>query len=177
VPEVKKFDGAFDSERLANSCDVEESADGSNRRKFDPTALKTPSSLTNEVVEVATDTTEESKRNAQMRRKDGHVQAPTADVVKRGGLSLAPALVTRNRPATTRMAAARKHGDDPDLIVPDDPVECARYEAAFARFADIFPDAFYITERARVYLNAEKEQKRRPLAERRPSQHDRLLSR
>jgi Protein of unknown function (DUF1592)/Protein of unknown function (DUF1588)/Protein of unknown function (DUF1587)/Protein of unknown function (DUF1585)/Protein of unknown function (DUF1595) len=129
-----------------------------NRRKFDATALKTPTSLTNGVVEAAADPTEDLKRKAQMRRKDGHVQAPTSDIVKRGGVSLAPALVTKESSATTRMAAAGKHGDDPELIVPDAPAERARYEAAFAHFAEIFPDAFYITERARVYLNAEKEQ-------------------
>jgi Protein of unknown function (DUF1587) len=57
-----------------------------NRRKFDPAVLKTPSSLTNGSVEVAADPAEELKRKAQMRRKDGHVQAPTADVVKKGGV-------------------------------------------------------------------------------------------
>ena len=34
------------------------------------------------------------------------------------------------------------------------PAERARHEAAFAQFAAVFPDAFYITERARVYLDA-----------------------
>jgi hypothetical protein len=56
------------------------------------------------------------------------------------------------------MAAAKKRGEDSDLIVPADPTERMRYEAAFARFADVFPDAFYITERARVYMDAVKEQ-------------------
>lgn len=37
----------------------------------------------------------------------------------------------------------------PDLIVPDG--ERERYEAAFARFADVFPDAFYIKERGRFF--------------------------
>ena len=52
----------------------------------------------------------------------------------------------------------KKRGSDRDLIVPVDPAARARYKAAFARFAEVFPDAFYITERARVYLDAEKEQ-------------------
>src|SRR6185295_18124293 len=73
-------------------------------------------------------------------------------------VTLAPALITKESSATTRMAAAKRHGNDPDLIIPDDPGERARYEAAFAQFAGVFPDAFYITERARVYLDAEKEQ-------------------
>jgi cytochrome c553 len=33
----------------------------------------------------------------------------------------------------------------------------ARYEAAFGRFCGFFPDAFFISERARVYLDPEKE--------------------
>jgi hypothetical protein len=38
---------------------------------------------------------------------------------------------------------------DTDLIVPDG--QRARYEAAFARFATVFPDAFYIKERGRFF--------------------------
>ena len=38
---------------------------------------------------------------------------------------------------------------DPDLVVPA--VERARYEAAFARFASVFPDGFYIKERGRYF--------------------------
>ena len=39
--------------------------------------------------------------------------------------------------------------EDPDLAVPAGQRE--RYEAAFARFSSIFPDAFYIQERGRFY--------------------------
>jgi hypothetical protein len=83
----------------------------------------------------------------------------TPDVIRNGGKFLAPAITTTGSSATFQMAASKRRSDDPDLIVPADPAERARYEAAFARFAAIFPDAFYITERARVYLDAEKEQK------------------
>jgi hypothetical protein len=131
-----------------------------NRRKFDPDALRpyevTPTTSTNSVIEPATP--EPPKTNAQPRRPTRHVQAPTPDIVKKGGFSLAPAILTKGSSATEQMAAAKKRVDDPDLIVPEDPAERAPYEAAFARFADVFPDAFYITERARVYLDAEKEQ-------------------
>ena len=44
-------------------------------------------------------------------------------------------------------AAAR--ADDTDLIVPH--AERARYEAAFSRFASVFPDGFYVTERGRYF--------------------------
>jgi cytochrome c553 len=45
----------------------------------------------------------------------------------------------------------------PDTIVPADAVERAKYEAAFGRFASIFPDAFYISERGRDYVGVPKE--------------------
>ncbi len=38
---------------------------------------------------------------------------------------------------------------DPDLVVPA--AERARYEAAFQRFASVFPDAFYVSERGRFF--------------------------
>ncbi len=40
---------------------------------------------------------------------------------------------------------------DPDLVVPAG--ERPRYEAAFARFARVFPDMFYMQERGRHYFN------------------------
>ncbi len=45
------------------------------------------------------------------------------------------------------------------LEVPDEPATAARFEAGFTRFCATFPDEFYVSERARVYLNAEKEKK------------------
>jgi len=46
-------------------------------------------------------------------------------------------------------AAKRATGADPDLHVPAGQRE--RYEAAFARFAAVFPDTFYISERGRYF--------------------------
>jgi hypothetical protein len=45
--------------------------------------------------------------------------------------------------------AAAKTGSDPDLIVPAG--QRAEYEAAFARFAAVFPDFFYVSERGRYF--------------------------
>ncbi|MBL8233258.1 MAG: DUF1587 domain-containing protein, partial [Bryobacterales bacterium] len=45
--------------------------------------------------------------------------------------------------------AARLRAGDPELLVPAG--QRARYEASFARFANVFPDAFYIRERGRFY--------------------------
>ena len=49
---------------------------------------------------------------------------------------------------------------------------------AFARFCATFPDAFFVSERARVYLDPKKDEGEwRAAAERRLSQHDGLLPR
>ena len=64
------------------------------------------------------------------------------------------------------------------LAVPDDPDGVERYEATFDRFCATFPDAFFVSERGRVYLDHEKEkQNAGPAAERRLPQHDGLLPR
>src|SRR5689334_17296865 len=39
----------------------------------------------------------------------------------------------------------------PDLLVPKG--QRPQYEAAFDRFCDVFPDAFYVSERGRNYLD------------------------
>jgi hypothetical protein len=46
---------------------------------------------------------------------------------------------------------------DPALAIPADPAERARHEAAYARFASVFPDAFYISERTRVFLETDED--------------------
>ena len=53
--------------------------------------------------------------------------------------------------AAPRWAAlsAKARAGDTDLIVPA--AQRARYEAAFSRFASVFPDAFYISERGRYF--------------------------
>lgn len=43
------------------------------------------------------------------------------------------------------------------LTAPTDLASAEAYEATFARFCSIFPDAFVLSERARVYLDPEKE--------------------
>src|ERR1044071_1778557 len=53
--------------------------------------------------------------------------------------------------AAPRWAAlmAKARAGDPDLVVPAK--ERARYEESFARFANVFPDAFYIQERGKFF--------------------------
>ena len=45
--------------------------------------------------------------------------------------------------------AFKARAGDLDLVIPTD--QRAQYEAAFARFSSVFPDAFYIRERGRFY--------------------------
>ncbi len=56
-----------------------------------------------------------------------------------------------HREAAPRWAAlsAKARAGDTDLIVPAG--ERKRYEAAFERFANVFPDTFYVTERGRYF--------------------------
>jgi mono/diheme cytochrome c family protein len=42
---------------------------------------------------------------------------------------------------------------DPDLFVPEDDAARAPYLAAFKEFSSVFPDAFYISERGRMFVN------------------------
>ncbi|MDB6031487.1 MAG: Protein of unknown function (DUF1587)/Protein of unknown function (DUF1592)/Protein of unknown [Verrucomicrobiales bacterium] len=160
VPEVKNLKAQLIQDGSQTLVMWKNRQMAANRRRFNPDALKSSSSVvTNAIVEASP--TETKKTNsvagAKGKGKNGHVQAQTPDVVKKGGFALPPAIVTTVSSATSKMAASQKKGNDPDLIVPDEPEERTRYESAFARFANIFPDAFYITERARVFLDAEKE--------------------
>ena len=56
-----------------------------------------------------------------------------------------------HKEAAPRWAAlsAKARAGDTDLIVPS--AQRKRYEAAFARFASVFPDTFYVTERGRYF--------------------------
>jgi hypothetical protein len=47
------------------------------------------------------------------------------------------------------LVSAKARAGDLDLVVPA--AERSRYEAAFARFASVFPDAFYVSERGRYF--------------------------
>jgi hypothetical protein len=59
-----------------------------------------------------------------------------------------PGLHKESAPRWAALSAKARAGDT-DLIVPH--AQRARYEAAFARFASVFPDVFYVTERGRYF--------------------------
>lgn len=158
-----------------------------NRRQYDPTALRVEGAIEEVPAEVApvamgrggrgrnvASAAEAANAPGQPGRRGGgaaqandparaaaQASARALDAtIQRGGTFLAPTVVTTGSSATS-MAAARKRGGepDPDLQLPADPAQRSAHEAAFARFVAVFPDAFYITERARVYRDAADEQK------------------
>src|SRR5450432_1337042 len=75
-------------------------------------------------------------------RNDSDPPAPLPEIPKYAGL---------HQEAAIRWAALtqRARAGDPDLVVPA--AERTRYQASFARFASVFPDAFYIKERGRFF--------------------------
>ncbi|MEY2882006.1 MAG: hypothetical protein RLZZ15_4386 [Verrucomicrobiota bacterium] len=127
-----------------------------NRRRYAPGALLTSAEAAELEKKHAADLAAAAKISPA-KNKAPAKPSPNSDTIQRGGKFLAPALATAGTSATTQMAAVKNRGVDPELVLPDVPAERARTRAAFARFAEVFPDAFYITERARVYLDAAKE--------------------
>jgi len=59
-----------------------------------------------------------------------------------------PGLHTESAPRWAALSAKARFGD-PDLVVPA--AERKRYEASFERFASVFPDKFYVSERGRYF--------------------------
>jgi len=59
-----------------------------------------------------------------------------------------PGLHQEAAPRWAALTAKARFGN-PDLVVPS--AERPRYEAAFARLANVFPDVFYVTERGRYF--------------------------
>lgn len=164
VPEVKNLTARPIQEGSQTLVMWKNRQMAANRRRYDPAALISASAEGTNAPPPAPPPTSPKPSSAlttnaaPARRGTNRVQAPTPGIVQRGGLSLPPAILTTGTSATAQMAGARRGVPVAELVVPDDPAGRARYEAAFSRFAEVFPDAFYITERARVYLDAEKEQ-------------------
>ncbi len=55
-------------------------------------------------------------------------------------------------------STADEPAENPDLAVPTNEAERAAYETSYARFCDVFPDAFYVSERGRDYTGKPREQ-------------------
>ena len=89
------------------------------------------------------------------------------------GNSAISRVCTRKRRRAGPPSSAKARAGDTDLVVPA--AERTRYEASFARFASVFPDAFYVTERGRYFPDDSRGQG--PPSERRLPQRDGLLPR
>ncbi|MEX2174882.1 MAG: DUF1592 domain-containing protein [Pirellulaceae bacterium] len=65
-------------------------------------------------------------------------------------------------PAVLRVAGAADGGEkeavEASLVVPADAADRARHEASLAQFCEVFPDAFYISERGRDYVGKAKDE-------------------
>ena len=86
-----------------------------------------------------------------MHHRDSDPQALLNDTDPPAKLSSIPRYAGLHQEAAPRWAAvmAEARVGDVDLIVPG--AERSRYEAAFARFASVFPDTFYVRERGRYW--------------------------
>lgn len=96
--------------------------------------------------------------NWKLRRFASHRRDFDRDALRMGGgpPPLAPEIPELKGLGLGRKAEARAkalvlaaRAGDRDLVVPEG--ERERYEAAFARFSSVFPDAFYVRERGRFY--------------------------
>lgn len=76
-------------------------------------------------------------------------------------------------PGVLQVEGESKAQPDPDLHVPAGQRE--RYDASFARFSAVFPDAFYVSERGRYFPDNTRD--KGAALERRLSQPDGVLPR
>src|SRR5262249_25583392 len=104
-----------------------------HRTSFDPTALHTEA---------------DTKSNATPAKSDA-VATTDADPDKNAA--------QQDAESPPKMSKKPPAAPDPDLLVPADAAARAKYEEAFARFCKVFPDAFYVSERGRVFLDRPKE--------------------
>lgn len=99
-------------------------------------------------------------RNFNLNRRKSDPKALRNDTDPAPALIEIPRYPGLHRDAAPRWAAimANERAGDPDLVVPA--AERGRYEASFARFASVFPDAFFWSERGRDFPEAERDKGR-----------------
>src|SRR6185436_18694668 len=90
-------------------------------------------------------------RQFNLHRREFDPRALRNDTDPEPAVPPAPRYPGLHQDAAPRWAAlmARARAGDTALIVPA--AERARYDASFARFASVFPDAFYVSERGRYF--------------------------
>ena len=110
---------------------------------------------------------------------DNHRKSDPNDLRADNEKEPAPAEIPKYPPlhedASPRWAILSAHAryGDPDLVYPAG--QKAKYQKAFDRFASVFPDTFYVSERGRYW--PDQAHRQWPPAERRLSQYRRLLPR
>ena len=87
------------------------------------------------------------------RQYASHRRAYDAEALQVGGVPTRRAMVYRRRNRQNPDAAPEPMLDakDPELFVPEDEAARAPYLASFGKFCSVFPDAFYIPERGRMF--------------------------
>ncbi len=116
----------------------------SHRRNFDQSALQVQG-VSNEAPTTDEPTTDEATTD-EATTDEATTDEPTTDEATTDE-------ATTDEPTTDEAGPV-----DEDLLVPDDDAERNRYEAAFQQFCSVFPDAFYISERGRGYVEESKKQ-------------------
>jgi mono/diheme cytochrome c family protein len=134
VPEVKNLSGGKVNNGSQPLLMWKNRQWAANRRRCDPSALQIDGVPTPEPEPVASLTQSKGER--------------AVDEPKAG-----------EKPGS-QMGAARKLGPDPELFVPGEPRQRARYQASFDKFCAVFPDAFYVSERGRTYADQEREKEK-----------------
>jgi hypothetical protein len=84
---------------------------------------------------------------------------PVANLVPSKGERAVDEPKAGEKPAKA-MPAPKKVGPDPELFVPGEPNQRARYQASFDKFCGTFPDTFYVSERGRTYADQEREKEK-----------------
>jgi hypothetical protein len=99
-------------------------------------------------------------RSFNLNRRKSDPQALRNDTDPPPSLPEIPKYPGLHRDAAPRWAAIMAHqrAKDPDLVVPT--AERGQYEASFARFASVFPDVFYVSERGRDFPETERDKGR-----------------
>jgi hypothetical protein len=75
------------------------------------------------------------------------------NVLQIGGVPPSRVIPARKKNGETIPEHVESDPLDPELFVPEDEIERAFHVDSFNRFCNVFPDAFYIAERGRMFVN------------------------
>src|SRR5262249_28450991 len=87
------------------------------------------------------------------RQYASHRRLLNPDTLEVGGVPQSRTIPARRNGGRTRPQQTVTDPVDSDLFVPQDETARSPYLAAFNRFCRVFPDAFYISERGRMFVD------------------------